>query len=191
MDYPAEVTKNRGNVTAATLEKIREFVQQGGTLIAIGGAANGAIQMFNLPLANHLTKADGSPLERAEYYVPGSVMRVAVDPKNPLAHGYGNEVDIFFDNSPTWKLNASAAGAPPVRPVAWFNSETPLRSGWAWGQKFLNKGIQMAEANVGQGRVFVFGNELLFRTQPHGNYRFFFNAMYLSVAPEMKAGAGQ
>ena len=27
----------------------------------------------------------------------------------------------------------------------------------------------MAEANVGQGRVFVFGNELLFRTQPHGN----------------------
>ena len=46
----------------------------------------------------------------------------------------------------------------------------------------------MVEANVGQGRVFVFGNDLLFRTQPHGNYKFFFNAMYLSVAPDMKAG---
>ena len=49
----------------------------------------------------------------------------------------------------------------------------------------------MVEANVGQGRVFAFGNELVFRTQPHGSYKFFFNAIYLSVAPEMKAGAGQ
>ena len=65
----------------------------------------------------------------------------------------------------------------------------PLRSGWAWGQKFLDKGIQMVEANVGKGRVFLFGNELVFRTQPHGIYKFFFNALYLSVAPEMKAGA--
>jgi hypothetical protein len=30
--------------------------------------------------------------------------------------------------------------------------------------------------------VFLFGNDLLFRTQPHGNYRFFFNALYLSVS---------
>ena len=43
---------------------------------------------------------------------------------------------------------------------------------------------------LGQGRVFVFGNDLLFRAQPHGNFKFFFNAMYLSVAPTMKAGAG-
>jgi hypothetical protein len=113
--------------------------------------------------------------------VPGSVLRVAVDPKNPLAHGYGSEVDIFFSSSPVWKMDR-AAGAPGVnlRPVAWFNSPEPLRSGWAWGQKFLDKGIQMAEATVGKGRVFVFGNDLLFRTQPHGNYRFFFNAMFLA-----------
>jgi hypothetical protein len=50
----------------------------------------------------------------------------------------------------------------------------------------LKDGVQMAEATVGQGRVFVFGNDLLFRTQPHGSYRFFFNGIYLSVAPDMK-----
>jgi hypothetical protein len=87
----------------------------------------------------------------------------------------------------------SAAGSPgqAVRSVAWFDGAETLRSGWAWGQKYLDKGIQIAEANVGQGRVFIFGNDLLFRTQPHGNYKFFFNALYLSVAPDMKAGAGQ
>ena len=175
-DYPEEFTRRRGNVSAKTMEQIQAFVNEGGTVIAIGGAANPAVALFKLPLSNHLN------VSQTEYYVPGSVLRVAVDPNNPLAHGYGNEVDIFFDNSPVWKLD-KAAGGPGVelRPVAWFSSPEPLRSGWAWGQKFLDKGIQMAEANVGKGRVFVFGNELLFRTQPHGNYRFFFNALYLSV----------
>jgi hypothetical protein len=75
--------------------------------------------------------------------------------------------------------------------VAWFANGTPLRSGWAWGQKFLDKGIQVVETNVGKGRVLLFGNDLLFRTQPHGNYKFFFNGLYLSVADGMKAGMGQ
>jgi hypothetical protein len=108
-----------------------------------------------------------------------------VDPKNPLAHGYGDHADIFFSNNPVWKLAPGATGAD-MRPVAWFASPEPLRSGWAWGQKYLDKGIEMAEARVGKGRVFVFGNELLFRSQPHGDFKFFFNALYLSVAPDMK-----
>jgi hypothetical protein len=29
----------------------------------------------------------------------------------------------------------------------------------------------------------------MFRSQPLGTYKFLFNAMYLSVAPDMKAGA--
>ncbi len=146
------------------------------------------MQLFKLPLSNHLVKPDGTAVAGTEYYVPGSVLRVAVDPKNPLAHGYGSEADIFFDNSPVWKMDPKA-GAPGVvaHPIAWFASPEPLRSGWAYGQKFLDKGIQMAEAQIGKGRVFVFGNELVFRTQPHGNYKFFFNGLYLSVAPEMKA----
>ena len=190
VDYPEEFTKRRGAISAKTTELLKAFVNEGGTIVAIGGAASSAIQVFGLPLSNHLVRADGTNIPGTDYFVPGSVLRVAVDPKNPLAHGYGNEVDIFFDNSPVWK-NDSARGTAGVqlRNVAWFSSPTPLRSGWAWGQKFLDKGIQIADASVGQGRVFLFGNELLFRSQPHGNYRFFFNAMYLSVAPTIKAGA--
>jgi hypothetical protein len=186
-DYPEEITRRRGDVSAKTMEAIQAFVNEGGSVIAIGGASNAAVRLFQLPLANHLVRADGTPLPEAEFFVPGSVLRVAVDPKHPLAHGYGNEVDIFFDNSPVWKLDA-AAGGPGVtlRPVAWFSSPEPLRSGWAWGQRFLDKGIQMAEASVGKGRVFVFGNELLFRTQPHGNYRFFFNAIHWGTSLSQK-----
>src|SRR5262249_55838182 len=154
----------------------------------IGNSANSAIAAFNLPLTNHLVKADGSALQRTEYYVPGSILQVSIDPKNPLAHGYGDHTDIFFANNPVWKVTGPGAD---MHVVSWFNSPTPLRSGWAWGQKALDKGVEMVEASVGKGRVFVFGNELLFRSQPHGSFKFFFNALYLSVAPDMKAGAGQ
>ena len=178
VDYPEEFTKRRGNVTRGDDGEDQE-VRRGGRHGRRDRqrGAGGASQLFKLPLSNHLVKADGAAIAGTDYYVPGSVLRVAVDPKNPLAHGYGDEADIFFDNSPVWKIDR-AAGAPGVelRTVAWFNSPEPLRSGWAWGQKFLDKGIQMVEANVGQGRVFVFGNDLLFRSQPHGSYKFFFNA---------------
>ena len=35
--------------------------------------------------------------------------------------------------------------------IAWFDSTTPLRSGWAWGQNYLENGVVAAEARVGNG----------------------------------------
>ena len=39
------------------------------------------------------------------------------------------------------------------------------------------------DAAFGQGRVLLFGPEILFRAQPHGTFKFFFNGLYLSAAP--------
>ena len=104
------------------MEKIKEFIEQGGTIVAVGGAATAAAAQFKLPLANHLS------VSGTDYYVPGSVLQVAVDPKNPVAHGYGDKADIFFDNSEVWKINpTAAASAPPMRVVAWFANGEPLR----------------------------------------------------------------
>jgi len=85
--------------------------------------------------------------------------------------------DFFFDNSPVWTLGANAAAAG-VRPIAWFDSATPLRSGWAWGQSYLKDGVIAAEATVGKGRVYLFGAEILQRAQPHATFKFLFNAIY-------------
>jgi len=35
----------------------------------------------------------------------------------------------------------------------------------------------MAEARVGRGKLYLFGPELLFRGQPHGTFKFFFNSL--------------
>jgi len=70
--------------------------------------------------------------------------------------------------------------------VAWFASAKPLRSGWAWGQQYLDKGVGIIDASVGKGRVFLFAPEILFRAQPHGTFKFLFNGIYLSVATELR-----
>ena len=69
-----------------------------------------------------------------------------------------------------------------MTPVAWFADATPLRSGWAWGQHYLNGAVAVAEAQVGKGRLFLFGPEITFRAQPHGTFKFLFNGIYYGPA---------
>jgi hypothetical protein len=182
---PEAFARRQGQVSAQTFAQIKQFVQDGGTVIAIGASAMGAVQQFGLPVTNHLTEND-NPLPREKFYVPGAVLRVSVDDTNPLAHGLGKELDIFFDNDPVFTLAPDDTGKGPRR-VAWFNDGAPLRSGWAWGQQYLDKGVEIVETTFGKGRLFVMAPEVLFRSQPHGNYKLFFNGLYLSVAPDMTA----
>jgi hypothetical protein len=181
---PAEFRHMLGAYTAAaTGPELRKFVGAGGTVLGIGRSAMNVAQLFDLPVRNHLLERtpDGAtrPLPPEKYYVPGSVLRMAVDNTAPVAHGIANPVDVFFDNSPVFRLDPDAS-LEGVRPIAWFDTATPLRSGWAYGQGYLENGVQVLEAAVGTGRVFLFAPEITFRAQPHGTFKFLFNALHLA-----------
>ena len=109
--------------------------------------------------------------------MPGSILRVAVDNTQPVAAGFEKEADVFFDNSPVFRLEPDAA-SKGTKPIAWFDSKEPLRSGWAWGQNYLEGGVSMLESNYGKGKVYLFGPEITFRGQPHGTFKFLFNGIY-------------
>ena len=177
-DVPAEYRGHLGRLTAeATIPQLRQFVEAGGTIIAIGDSAANLATHLNLPIDNHLM-ANGEPLPRAKYFVPGSLLTARVDTTHPIAAGMRERTDFFFDNSPVFRLRA---GDTSVRAIATFDSPTPLRSGWAWGQAYLNGGVAAAEASVGKGRVLLFGPEILQRAQPHGTFKLLFNGIYSSV----------
>jgi hypothetical protein len=176
-DVPAEYRTQVGRVTAdRTLPQIRTFVQDGGTVVAIGDSAANLAAFLNLPIENHLVE-NGSPLPRTKFFVPGSILSARVDTTHPLAWGMRPRTDVFFDNSPVFRLRPGAAEAG-VRSVAVFDSPTPLRSGWAWGQKYLDGGVLAIEARLGSGRVVLYGPEILQRAQPHGTFKLLFNALY-------------
>jgi hypothetical protein len=181
-NIPAEFEHMIGSYTAqATFPHLKAFAEAGGTILAVGASSMNMARLFELPVSDHLVEKspDGTVnrLPAEKYYVPGSVLRMAVDRSAPIAHGITNPVDIYFNNNPFFRL-APDAVARGVRPVAWFDTATPLRSGWAYGQGYLEGGVQVLEAMVGKGRVYLFGPEITFRAQPHGTFKFLFNGIY-------------
>jgi hypothetical protein len=183
-NIPAEFEHMVGSYTAATtFPHLKKFVEDGGTILAVGPSSMNMAQLFELPVSNHLIEKspDGSAvrLPSEKFYVPGSVLRMAVDPKAPIAAGITNPVDIFYNNSPVFRLDPSAT-MKGVRPVAWFDTATPLRSGWAYGQGYLEGGVEVIDATVGKGKLFLFAPEITFRAQPHGTFKFLFNGIYLA-----------
>jgi hypothetical protein len=177
---PAEYRHQRGRVTAETLAAIRRFVESGGVAIAIGGSATTLAAALDLPVTDHLV-ADGEPLPRTRFYVPGSILRARVDSTHPLAAGMGSSADVFFDESPAFALAPDAAARGVTR-VAWYEGSEPLRSGWAWGQAALDGGAAVVAAQVGKGTVYLFGPEIVQRGQPHGTFKWLFNAIYWGAA---------
>jgi hypothetical protein len=189
-DIPAEFRDSLGNVTAKqTLPQLKRFAEEGGVLVAFGGSATLGEQL-GLPIGDHLVEMTSAGVERSlprdKYYVPGSLLRVAVDNTNPVAWGMEREVDVMFDNSPVLHLGPEAS-LKNVRPAAWFASKSTLRSGWAWGQHYLEGGAAAVTAPLGRGKVYLFGPEITFRAQPHGTFKFLFNSIFVGTA---EGGAG-
>jgi hypothetical protein len=180
-DVPADYQRMLGRITEQrTIPQLKQFVEQGGSIVTIGSSTQLAY-MLGLPVSNALVERTPTGAERTlpadKFYVPGSILSVAVDSTSPVAAGAPSRMDVFYDNSPAFRLepNAQLKG---VRPVAWFDSDKPLRSGWAWGQNYLEGSVAIAEAKVGQGRLYLFGPEITFRAQPHGTFKFLFNGIY-------------
>jgi hypothetical protein len=177
---PAEYRDHFGRMTLdKTMPKIREFIERGGTVITIGGSSTNIASYLKLPLENHLAE-NGTPLPRTKFYSPGSLITSRVDTSHSVGQGMTEHADVFFDDSPVFKLGPEATAAG-VKPIAWYDSKTPLHSGWAWGQHYLENGIVGVEAKVGAGKVLMFTPEILQRAQPHGTFKFLFNGIYYSV----------
>jgi hypothetical protein len=172
---PAEFRKMLGRVSEKTVPQLKTFLEAGGRILTIGSSIALGKQL-GLPIENYMLGANGRPLPGEQYYIPGSLLEVAVDTSATIATGMSPRPSVMFDNSPVMKLGPDAA-AKGVRPIATFDTDKPLTSGWAWGQEKLKGGVAMAEAKVGQGTLWLFGPEILFRAQSHGSFKLFLNAL--------------
>lgn len=179
-NLPAEFKGQFGRMsTDKSLAQLKAFVEAGGRIIAIGSSAANLASQWQLPVENHLVKG-GAPLTRQQFYVPGSVLRVAVDTSRAPTYGMPSHADVFFDASPAWRL-APGAKEKGVTPLAWYDSDAPLRSGWAWGQEALKDGLAAVEVPMGKGSVILYGPQITQRAQPHGTFRLLFNTLLVGT----------
>ncbi len=175
---PSEYRARVGVMSVAkTLPRIREFLNAGGRVLAMGNSSAIGFQL-GLPITDALADSTGRLLPSAKFYVPASVLRVAVDTTDAIAFGMKANADVFYDNNPAFNMKPGAEGQGMKR-IAWFESATPLRSGWAWGQSALNATTEIISARVGKGTLYLFGPDIQFRHQSQGTFKFLFNGIYL------------
>ncbi len=182
-NIPAEYSAQTGRITAATsIPALKKFLDAGGTIITIGSSTNLAYHL-ELPVKDALVEmVNGKlqPLPAEKYFIPGSILRVKVDSTLSSSWGMPSKADVFFDSSPVFRLESEAVSKGDITPIAWFDSGKSLRSGWAWGQEYLQDCVAAFSAQVGTGKLYAFGPEILFRGQTHGTYKFLFNELYIS-----------
>jgi hypothetical protein len=175
-DIPAEFRDRLGSLTVAkTVPQLQEFLNAGGTILAIGSATDLGVQL-QLPIASALVDSAGRALPRTRFYVPGSILSMRVDTTAALAQGMRPVADFYYDNSPAFRL-LPAAESKGVKRIVWIDGPTPLRSGWAWGQRYLSGVTEVLQAPIGKGVLVLYGPDPYFRSQPHGTFKLLFNGL--------------
>lgn len=180
--------RSRASVLTASASwpKLREFVESGGTLVALGGECEKAIRQFELPVevGTYVPLEGGGQRRttREEFYVPGSLLAVEVDLWHPLARGGSRTVAAMVSGS-SQILRVTDPQAK-IDTVARFRGQDTLMSGWAIGEEFLVGRAAALCAHVGKGRVVLFGVDVTYRGQPLGTTKWFLQAMLTSAAPK-------
>jgi hypothetical protein len=165
---PQEYRSGFGNdgVTA-----LKAFVQKGGTLIALGGSTEFAIEKLALPVRNVLA---GKPAK--EFFCPGSTLRTRFTADHPLALGMPADGLALFLYSAAFEILPSDFNER-YEVVARYPERDILQSGWLVGEELLAKKAAMVSAKSGEGRVILYGFRVQHRAQTHGTYKLLFNAL--------------
>ena len=185
---PEEYTGGLGEAGAAAL---RAFVEGGGWLVAFDQAVDYAIETFVLPFRN---RARG--LSSQEFFIPGSVIRLDVDPSHPLAYGMGEQAVALFARSQVLEHTGGTGtgGGGRVGRVstpACYAASDFLVSGWTLGGEDVLAGYPaVAQVEVGAGQVVLFAFRPHFRGQPRNTFKLLFNALAASGTDGLPASPG-
>jgi hypothetical protein len=168
-----------GGIGDEGVKALREFVQQGGTLVFLNRASEFAVEQFKLPLRNVVA---GTP--RNEFYVPGSILRIELDTSHPIAKDMPKESIAWAEDSPVFEVVSTKGGeeasvpASNVRIVARYPAnKDPLLSGWLLGGDRIRGKAALVEVTMGKGRIILFGFRPQYRAQSLATYPLFFNAI--------------
>jgi len=171
-------------VTGAAGTKLADWVRAGGTLIATGASWR---VVNDLKLAElkekKLFHADSAVYvaynQRADraamYDIPGSHLRVRIDPTHPLAWGYTKStLPVVKANTIAFEMPKEANLAPIVY------DKNPQLSGFL--RKEHSKELEDTPAalcgRVGSGHFIYFADDLTFRSYWYGGVRMFMNAVF-------------
>jgi hypothetical protein len=161
----------RSGIGKEGVDALKNFVEKGGTLIALGQASGFAIDKLSLKVRNILRD-----LPAKEFFCPGSTLKVDFDNTHPLAYGMPPEGLILFNSNQAFEIQPGQDNER-YETVVRFQNRDLLHSGWLIGEKHLSGKDAMVRARLGQGQVILIGFRPQHRCQTHGTFKLFFNAL--------------
>jgi len=159
------------------VERLTQWIRDGGTLVTIGSATEFARnQMDLIALRSWYDTDDGK--DQQQFDVPGAIFRATVDRGDWLSAGYdAGTVPVLVDSDRLY-LPPEGPVSSRRRVVATYG---PLLSGHAW-QETLDRipgAVFLYEERVERGRVIAFAEDPNYRGYARGVNRLFLNAVVL------------
>jgi hypothetical protein len=167
--------KYAGGIEPDGGEQIREWVEEGGTVVALDSSTDYLIDLFQLPVVNVL-----GGRSREEVEAPGTMLRILVDTDHPLGFGLRPREAAYFAASPAFRTRVPDARFERsiVARYPDHRDDIPI-SGFIRGAENLERLAAVVEFRVGAGRVVLIGFRAQHRAQPLRTFKLLFNAIYL------------
>ncbi len=176
--WPSEVMPDpyHGGIGDTGMVALREFVEEGGRVVAVEQSTSFAVETFGLAVENTLAGLDPS-----DFYIPGSIVSLELEPDHALASGVGSEGIAWFWTAEGTELSrAFQVNDPRVRVLARYGD---VLSGWSLGPERIQGAPAVLEASVGQGSVILFGFQPNYRGHSIATWPLLFNSLAGASVP--------
>jgi len=176
---------NYGNMEKSDIEKLRNWVSNGGTLIALEGAGKflSSAGLTRTLYRNAESRVDSNAMypyylrsdETRAREMAGSIFEAKIDPTHPLCYGYRtSNISVFKANTLFMDQNNNPYDSPVLL------TDQPLQSGYlhrSYKDKLSRAAIVNTE-NIGRGKVITFSDNTNFRAFWFGTMKLFMNAIF-------------
>ncbi len=155
------------------VKALQAFVENGGTLLTFGQAADLPVQKFSLPVRNVV-----AGVSSREFWAPGSTLRVRYATDNALVYGMpADGLALFMPGSQAYEVT-STDRSQDVAILATYADRDILQSGWLVGESVIARKAAAVSIAQGKGRIVLIGFRPQNRAQTHGTFKMVFNALW-------------
>jgi hypothetical protein len=175
------------DLDASAVEKLKEWVRKGGTIIGLDEGC-GFLARTGLAKLTPVEKSQEKPGESPELRpyanrssdqagksIPGTIFQAQLDTTHPLAYGYHTDkIAVFKEGKSIYKPAQDA-----YENTARF-TESPLLSGYAnkTSIDLVRNSSAIQRQSIGTGKVILFLDDPLFRGYWAGSHKLFLNALF-------------
>ncbi len=184
-----------GSYNELNKEKLKSWVQQGGTLIvteeAVSWAAQNGISTVSfkkvkapVDSTQKLTYVDREQVDGAQR-VSGAIFGAEIDLTNPLAYGYNQKMISLFKANKVFMEKSKNPYATPF-----YYGNKPLQSGWVSKENAdaIKNSAAVIVNTVGNGRVINIADNPNFRAFWLGGNKLFMNAIFFGRNIDASSG---